>query len=98
MDQIDGLHRIPRQAARGIWHDRLWEAEPTRSVGPGTASALARRRRGADRLKARYVIAPLSNGNVSLVTNMAKHAGLPWDCILGADLARHYKPDPEVYQ
>jgi len=50
------------------------------------------------RLKARYVIAPLSNGNVSLLTNMAKHAGLPWDCILSAELAGHYKPDLEVYQ
>jgi 2-haloacid dehalogenase len=50
------------------------------------------------RLKARYVIAPLSNGNVSLLTNMAKHAGLPWDCILSAELSGHYKPDPEVYQ
>jgi 2-haloacid dehalogenase len=49
------------------------------------------------RLKARYVIAPLSNGNVSLLTNMAKHAGLPWDCILSAELAGHYKPDAEVY-
>jgi 2-haloacid dehalogenase len=49
------------------------------------------------RLKARYVIAPLSNGNVSLLTNMAKHAGLPWDCILSSELAGHYKPDPEVY-
>jgi 2-haloacid dehalogenase len=49
------------------------------------------------RLKARYVIAPLSNGNVSLLTNMAKHAGLPWDCILSAELAGRYKPDPEVY-
>jgi 2-haloacid dehalogenase len=52
---------------------------------------------GLYRLKARYVIAPLSNGNVSLLTNMAKHAGLPWDCILSAELAGHYKPDPEVY-
>jgi len=49
------------------------------------------------RLKARYVIAPLSNGNVSLLTNMAKHAGLPWDCILSAELAGRYKPHPEVY-
>lgn len=53
---------------------------------------------GLTRLKAKYIIAPLSNGNVSLMTNMAKFAGLPWDCILGAELARHYKPDPEVYQ
>ena len=52
---------------------------------------------GLSRLKKRYVIAPLSNGNLALLTNMAKHAGLPWDCILGAELARHYKPDKEAY-
>jgi 2-haloacid dehalogenase len=53
---------------------------------------------GLLRLKKRFIIAPLSNGNISLMTDMAKHSGLPWDCILGAELARHYKPDPEVYQ
>ena len=52
---------------------------------------------GLQRLKTRYVIATLSNGNVALLTNMAKHAGLPWDCILSAELFRHYKPDPETY-
>ena len=52
---------------------------------------------GLQRLKARYVIATLSNGNVALLTNMAKHAGLPWDCILSAELFHHYKPDPETY-
>lgn len=52
---------------------------------------------GLHRLKSRFVIAPLSNGNVSLLTNMAKHAGLPWDCVLSAELSGHYKPDPEVY-
>tara|TARA_B100000470_G_C19489152_1_gene257927 strand:- start:155 stop:493 length:339 start_codon:yes stop_codon:yes gene_type:complete len=40
----------------------------------------------------------MSNGNVALMTNMGKYAGLPWDCILGAELAKHYKPDPESYQ
>ena len=49
-------------------------------------------------MKKRFIIAPLSNGNISLMTDMAKHSGLPWDCILGAELARHYKPDREVYQ
>jgi 2-haloacid dehalogenase len=49
-------------------------------------------------LKRKFIIAPLSNGNISLMTNLAKFAGLPWDCILGAELARHYKPDREVYQ
>ena len=53
---------------------------------------------GLTRLKRRFIIAPLSNGNISLLTEMAKHAGLPWDCILGAELVRRYKPDPEVYQ
>ncbi len=53
---------------------------------------------GLTRLKKKFIIAPLSNGNVSLITNMAKFAGLPWDCVLGAELARHYKPDPEVYR
>jgi 2-haloacid dehalogenase len=52
---------------------------------------------GLTRLKKKYIIAPVSNGNVALLTNMAKHAGLPWDAILGAELARHYKPDKEVY-
>jgi 2-haloacid dehalogenase len=53
---------------------------------------------GLTRLKKKYIIAPLSNGNISLMTNLAKHAGLPWDVILGAELVRHYKPDREVYQ
>ncbi len=52
---------------------------------------------GIDRLKQRYIIATLSNGNVALLTNMAKYAGMPWDCILSAELIRHYKPDPEIY-
>ena len=52
---------------------------------------------GLTRLKRAFTIAPLSNGNVALLTNMAKHGGLPWDCVLGCDLARHYKPDREVY-
>ncbi|MGB3681962.1 MAG: haloacid dehalogenase type II [Rubrobacteraceae bacterium] len=52
---------------------------------------------GLTRLKRRYIVAPLSNGNVALLTNMAKRAGLPWDLILSAELARHYKPDREAY-
>jgi 2-haloacid dehalogenase len=53
---------------------------------------------GLTRLKSQFIIAPLSNGNISLITNMARNAGLPWDCILGAELVRHYKPDLEVYR
>jgi len=53
---------------------------------------------GLTRLKKKFIIAPLSNGNIGLMTDLAKHSGLPWDCILGAELVRHYKPDREVYQ
>lgn len=53
---------------------------------------------GLSRLRHQFVIVTLSNGNVSLLTHMAKHAGLPWDCILSAELVRRYKPDPEVYR
>ena len=52
---------------------------------------------GLTRLKTKYIIAPLSNGNVALLTNMAKFAGLPWDLIMSAELFQHYKPDPETY-
>jgi 2-haloacid dehalogenase len=52
---------------------------------------------GLTRLKERFVITTLSNGNVSLLTNMAKRAGLPWDCVISAELFHHYKPDPESY-
>jgi 2-haloacid dehalogenase len=52
---------------------------------------------GLTRLKTRFVITTLSNGNISLLTNLAKHGGLPWDCILSAENVRHYKPNPEVY-
>jgi 2-haloacid dehalogenase len=52
---------------------------------------------GLTRLKQKYIIGPLSNGNVALLTNMAKFAGLPWDLVLSAELFEHYKPDPETY-
>jgi 2-haloacid dehalogenase len=52
---------------------------------------------GLTRLKKKYIIGPLSNGNVALLTNMAKFAGLPWDLVLSAELFEHYKPDPETY-
>jgi 2-haloacid dehalogenase len=52
---------------------------------------------GLTRLRKKYVLATLSNGNIALMVNMAKRAGLPWDAILGAEPARHYKPQPEAY-
>lgn len=53
---------------------------------------------GLRRLKTKFIVAPLSNGNVSLMVDLARYAGLEWDCVLGAELVRHYKPDPEVYR
>ena len=67
--------------------NRAWHRlDPWPDVLPGLA-----------RLKARYIIAPLSNGNVILMIDMAKRAGLPWDAILGAEVARAYKPSLEAY-
>jgi len=52
---------------------------------------------GLTRLKTRFTICSLSNGNMGLLTNMAKRAGLPWDCVLSAEVFRAYKPDPRTY-
>ncbi len=52
---------------------------------------------GLTRLKSRYTICTLSNGNIGLLTNMAKRAGLPWDCILSAEIFKAYKPHPDTY-
>ena len=80
---IAGLSEAETDALNHAWHRlRPWPD----AVG------------GLTRLKKRFIIAPLSNGNISLMTDLAKHSGLPWDCILGAELVRHYKPDREVYQ
>jgi 2-haloacid dehalogenase len=81
--KIEGLTEEEKDHFNRIWHRlKPWPD----SVG------------GLQRLKARFVMTTLSNGNISLLTNMAKHAGLPWDCILSAENVRHYKPDPEIYQ
>lgn len=79
---ITGLSEAEKQHLNRVWHRLIpW---------PDAVEGLQRLRQG-------YVVAALSNGNIALLTNMAKHAGLPWDCILSAELARHYKPDKEVY-
>lgn len=52
---------------------------------------------GLQRLKKKFTICSLSNGNLGLLTNMAKRAGLPWDCVLSAEVFRAYKPDPATY-
>jgi 2-haloacid dehalogenase len=53
--------------------------------------------KGLTRLKKKFIISPMSNGNVALMTNLSKFASLPWDLILGSDIVRHYKPDREMY-
>jgi 2-haloacid dehalogenase len=53
--------------------------------------------RGLKRLKQRYIIATLSNGNTGLLVNMAKNGNLPWDCVLSSETFHHFKPDPEMY-
>ena len=91
---LDDLHRenLHRVAAAfgATAPDTLshaWERlDPWPDVVPGLSA-----------LKRAHIIAPCSNGSIALMTRLARHAGLPWDCILGADIARDYKPKPEVY-
>jgi 2-haloacid dehalogenase len=79
---LTGLTEIELDHFNKVWHRLIpW---------PDTVG-------GLNRLKTKYVITTLSNGNVSLLTNMAKNAGLPWDAVLSAELAKHYKPEPEAY-
>ncbi|SDL06624.1 haloacid dehalogenase type II [Aliiruegeria lutimaris] len=53
---------------------------------------------GLNEIRRSRIVAPCSNGSIALITRMARNAGLPWDCVLGADLAHDYKPKPEVYR
>ncbi|MFZ3322642.1 MAG: haloacid dehalogenase type II [Usitatibacter sp.] len=54
-------------------------------------------RPGLDRLKSRHILAPVSNGNILLIVDLARRNGFPWDAILGAEIANDYKPKPRVY-
>lgn len=96
---LDQLHR---QALDGLIEsfdiqgltedDRVWLNEGWHRLDswPDAVEGLAR-------LKSRFIIGPLSNGNVALLVNMAKHAGLPWDMIFSTELFQRYKPHPETY-
>jgi 2-haloacid dehalogenase len=79
---ITGLPEAEKVHLNKVWH-RLhpWPDAPS----------------GLARLATRYVLSPMSNGNVALLTEMAKFGGLPWDCVMGSDIVRHYKPDREMY-
>jgi len=80
--EIEGWSEEEKDHLNRVWH-RL---KPWTDSVPGLI-----------RLKKKFTIAPCSNGNVALLNDMAKYSGLPWDLILGAELARHYKPDREAY-
>jgi 2-haloacid dehalogenase len=80
---LDALTEAEREQFNRVWH-RL-------DPWPDAVAGLTR-------LKSRFVVSTLSNGNIALLVNMAKRAGLPWDCVLSAEIMKHYKPDPEVYQ
>jgi 2-haloacid dehalogenase len=97
---LDALHRrsldemLEERGIGGAFDDearaelvRAWHRLP---AWPDSADGLAR-------LRTRYTLAAVSNGGFALLTNLVKGAGLPFDCIISAELARHYKPDPEVY-
>lgn len=97
---IDGLHRrildeiLPRfglQALPEAERAALNRAWHRLTPWPDSVAGLTR-------LKQRFVISTLSNGNVALLVNMAKQAGLPWDCVLSAEMVGRYKPDLEVYR
>ena len=79
---IDELSEVEKDDLNRVWHRlKAW---------PDSVQGLVR-------LKKRYAVATLSNGNMALLVDMAKHAGLPWDCVLSAELFHHYKPDREAY-
>jgi 2-haloacid dehalogenase len=82
-EALDGLVQVddPDELTR-VWH----ALDPW----PDTVEGLSR-------LKRRYVIAPCSNGHIALLVNLAKYAGLPWDAILGAEIAHAYQPQPAAY-
>jgi 2-haloacid dehalogenase len=82
MDGIEGLAETEIDQLNRAWH-RL---DPWPDVVEGLT-----------RLKRRFILATLSNGNIALMVNMAKRGGLPWDVILGAEVARAYKPTAEAY-
>ena len=88
LDQIlpqFGLGHLDEAARRHL--NRVWHRlDPW----PDAVAAL-------QRLKRRYILCTLSNGNLGLLTRMAKRAGLPWDCVLSAEVFRAYKPDPATY-
>ena len=88
LDQLLRQFEVPGLKEDEIDHlNRIWHRL---SPWPESVEGLAR-------LKARYIVSTLSNGGVGLLVNMAKFGGLPWDCVLSAEMFGRYKPDPRVY-
>ncbi|MPZ59248.1 MAG: haloacid dehalogenase type II [Rhizobiales bacterium] len=97
--KLDTLHRenlervLPRFGVSGLSEDVLAHlnlAWHRLAAWPDTAPGLVR-------LKRQYRIAPVSNGNISLMVDLARRNGLPWDAILGSEIAGSFKPQPRVY-
>jgi 2-haloacid dehalogenase len=98
--KIDALHRmilddVLQRFGVAARLDEAARAELNRAwhrldAWPDAAGAI-------ERLKRRYTVVTLSNGNIGLLTDMAKRAGLAWDAVLSAEVFRHYKPDPQAY-
>ena len=87
LDALLGEYGITAEEAELDWLNRAWHRlDPWPDTIPGLI-----------RLRAKHFLAPLSNGNILLLANMAKRAGIPWDAILGAEAAQAYKPQPEAY-
>lgn len=80
-----GIHHLDEERKRHL--NRAWHRL---DAWPDSAPGIAR-------LKSRHVVCTLSNGNIGLLTNLAKRAGLPWDCVLSAEVFHAYKPDPATY-
>ncbi|MEC3863046.1 haloacid dehalogenase type II [Mesobacterium sp. TK19101] len=86
---LENLHRVAERfgVTAPDTLNAAWERlDPWPDVVPGLTA-----------LRQRHILAPCSNGSIVLMTRLARHARLPWDCILGAEIARDYKPKPEVY-
>jgi 2-haloacid dehalogenase len=86
-DLLEKFHVLHLTEAEKRYLNKAWHRL---QVWPDTIEGLTR-------LKSRYTICTLSNGNIGLLVNMAKNASLPWDCILSAEVFRKYKPDPAAY-
>jgi 2-haloacid dehalogenase len=79
---MPGLHADALEELVGMWHQL-----------PPWPDAVA----AVDKLRSRYIVAPLSNGHVAMLVGLTRAAGITWDAVMGADIFRRYKPDPEMY-